>query len=127
MAWVPDDATEDIFGENSAAIFHYFYYGGSMDMSTAPHRQEPKIYGCRITEDFEMSDGIRYKKGMEGQFSEMDEEKQMIKVFIMGVTESQGETHRWVPLKFVEKGNRWQVDMSKWKVEERPGVQSFDK
>jgi hypothetical protein len=87
------------------------------------------VYAFRIIANFnEVPRGIRYRVGMQGQLSEIDTNKQLGKIFIRGVTEHNGCTHAWVPLRFIEKGKRWEADISKWRVKiQLPSHYNFDR
>ncbi|USP82788.1 hypothetical protein yc1106_10062 [Curvularia clavata] len=129
MAWVPSGTPNTIFHGMTAEQWQNIIYGGSLDFSTAPHRQEQVVYACEIVKPFKDKGGaISYTKGMQGQLCEVDEKRKLGKIYIRGVTERDGITHRWVPLGFISRGKRWQPDMNKWNMKiQLPGHYRFDK
>lgn len=66
-------------------------------------------YSVRMsyTRDADGPDGIRYKKGMEGQYLGMAK-GDIASIFIQGVTEGDGFSNRNFPRRYLEIGKPWQ-------------------
>ena len=65
---------------------------------------------------------------MQDQLYEINEEKQHGKIFIQSVIETHDSGRYWMPLRFIEKGKRWETDMQNWGVKiHLPDQHRFDK
>ncbi|KAJ4380122.1 hypothetical protein N0V86_004431 [Didymella sp. IMI 355093] len=114
MPWIPENAPHNLLASVSAS-WNEWADGGSLD--TAPHRKPPEVFACRILTDFVDPNGIRFRRGMEGQYLGMSDKYQgMAYIFIQGVTEGDGFTNRVVPRKFLELGKPWKPDLHDWRL-----------
>ncbi|OAL57079.1 hypothetical protein IQ07DRAFT_594504 [Pyrenochaeta sp. DS3sAY3a] len=95
------------------------------DFGPPPHLEPPSIFACMCNRNFVDPDGVRYKKGMQGQLLHVNENG-MAKIFIRGVTEGPGFTNRWVPVEFIDKGKPWESDINKWEIKIHLGKTPFD-
>lgn len=114
MPWIPEDAPYNLLNSVSAS-WNEWADGGSLD--TAPHRKAPEVFACRILETGVDPNGIRFERGMEGQYLGMsDKHLDMARIFIQGVTEGDGFTNRVYPRKYLEIGKPWKSDIRDWRL-----------
>ncbi|KAI4604615.1 hypothetical protein J4E80_011014 [Alternaria sp. BMP 0032] len=128
MAWVPSNAPQNILAAVSAPTWNAWADGSSLNVP--PHRQT-LTYAFRLNTSFDSPhpENIKYKKGMQGQFLGLHAtNKTLARIFIQGVTEGDTSRHRFVPVKFLDKGKPWQTDLDKWELDVQvTGPTEFDK
>ncbi|KAF9698955.1 hypothetical protein EKO04_002716 [Ascochyta lentis] len=105
MPWIPEGARPDLLAAIPASQWNAWADGAPI--GTAPHRQLRTVWEMRLNRSFVSLGGIAYTTGMKGQLQEVDEDKQMAKIYIQGVTDRQGSTDQWVPLSYVDKGKAY--------------------
>jgi hypothetical protein len=123
MAWLPENAQHDLLAAVPAAQWNDWADGAPIGID--PHRQPPSVWGCRINANYMGTDGVQYKKGMQGQLLEWNN-KGFAKIFIRGVTEGNGFTNRWILQKFVDKGKPWHEDIADWQLNVHLPTYTFD-
>jgi hypothetical protein len=129
MAWVPSNAPPNLLAAVSASIWNAWADGSSLN--DPPHRQTQTVYAFRINKSFDSPspENIKHKKGMQGQVLGLSENnRDLARIFIQGVTEGDNFKNRFVPAKFLDVGKPWQSDLNKWKLDvQLTGPTDFDK
>jgi hypothetical protein len=123
MPWIPIDAHPNLLAAISGDQWNTWANGG--DIGPAPHQQRPAIVACQVNQSITSPDGIKYKKGMQGQFLGLNDKGDLAKVFIQGVTEGDGFTNRYIPKQYINKGLPWQTDINNWTLEVRLSASRF--
>ncbi|KAJ8106933.1 hypothetical protein OPT61_g9213 [Boeremia exigua] len=114
---------------NSSIFFGYQgnAWANGEPVGIAPHRQSDTVFACRVIKDVTDPTGLRFRRGMQGQYLGMSPEcKDVAMVFIQGVTEGDGFNNRSIPRSCIELGKPWRTDLHDWHLTVDVATKKFD-